>query len=65
MEQASVEAERVAPYLPELEEAAQKLREAGYLLEDVDAMLRGVGVDFDPPFKRLSRNGWTCCISWG
>lgn len=48
VEQASVEAERVASYLPELEEAAQKLREAGYLLEDVDAMLRGVGVDFDP-----------------
>ena len=47
VEQASVEAERVASYLPELEEAAQKLREAGYLLEDVDAMLRGVGVDFD------------------
>ena len=50
-EQASVEAERVAPYLPELEEAAQKLREAGYLLEDVDAMLRGVGVDFDPALQ--------------
>ena len=51
VEQASVEAERVAPYLPELEEAAQKLREAGYLLEDVDAMLRGVGVDFDPALQ--------------
>lgn len=51
VEQASVEAERVASYLPELEEAAQKLREAGYLLEDVDAMLRGVGVDFDPALQ--------------
>lgn len=51
VEQASVETERVASYLPELEEAAQKLREAGYLLEDVDAMLRGVGVDFDPALQ--------------
>lgn len=51
VEQASVEAERVASYLPELEEAAHKLREAGYLLEDVDAMLRGVGVDFDPALQ--------------
>ena len=51
VEQASGEAERVASYLPELEEAAQKLREAGYLLEDVDAMLRGVGVDFDPALQ--------------
>ena len=51
VEQASVEAERVASYLPELEEAAQKLREAGDLLEDVDAMLRGVGVDFDPALQ--------------
>lgn len=46
--QASEEAERIAPYLPELEEASQKLQEAGYLLEDVDAILRGTGVDFDP-----------------
>ncbi len=51
VEQASVEAERVASYLPELEEAAQKLREAGYLLEDVDAILRSVGVDFDPALQ--------------
>ena len=46
--QASSEASRVAAYLPELEEASQKLQEAGYLLEDVDALLRNVGVDFDP-----------------
>ncbi len=46
--QASSEASRAAAYLPELEEASQKLQEAGYLLEDVDALLRNVGVDFDP-----------------
>lgn len=46
--QASSEASRVAAYLPELEEASQKLQEAGYLLEDVDALLRNAGVDFDP-----------------
>jgi DNA repair protein RecN (Recombination protein N) len=46
--QASSEANRVSAYLPELEEAAQKLREAGYLLEDVDSLLRNTGVDFDP-----------------
>ena len=31
----------------ELEEAAQKLREAGYLLEDVDAMLTGIAANLD------------------
>lgn len=46
--QASSEAERAAAYLPELEEASQKLREAGYLLEDVDAILRNTSVDFNP-----------------
>ena len=46
--QASSEASRVAAYLPELEEASQKLQEAGYLLEDVDDLLRNAGVDFDP-----------------
>ena len=46
--QASSEASRAAAYLPELEEASQKLQEAGYLLEDVDALLRNAGVDFDP-----------------
>lgn len=46
--QASSEAERVSAYLPELEDASQKLREAGYLLEDVDAILRNTAVDFNP-----------------
>ncbi len=46
--QASSEAERAAAYLPELEEASQKLREAGYLLEDVDSILRNTSVDFNP-----------------
>lgn len=46
--QASSEAERVSAYLPELEDASQKLREAGYLLEDVDATLRNTAVDFNP-----------------
>lgn len=46
--QASSEAERVSAYLPELEDASKKLREAGYLLEDVDATLRNTAVDFNP-----------------
>ncbi len=46
--QASAELEKAAPYLPEAEDAAQKLRDAGYLLEDVDASLQSMGVDFDP-----------------
>ena len=40
--------ERVAPYLPEAEEAAQKLREAQYLLEDADSLLHSAAIDFDP-----------------
>ena len=63
--QASSEADRVAAYLPELEEAAQKLREAGYLLEDVDSLLRNTGVDFDPELLNPSRTDWICCTSWG
>ena len=51
VERASAETERVAAYLPELEDAAQKLREAGYLLEDADAALRAVGVEFDPALQ--------------
>ena len=39
--QAAAQAGRVAAYLPELAEASQKLQEAGYLLEDVDAILHG------------------------
>ena len=51
LEQASVEAERVGAYLPELADAGQKLREAGYLVEDVDVSLRSAGVDFDPALQ--------------
>ena len=46
--QASSQAAKIAPYLPELEEASQKLQEAGYLLEDVDGILHNTEVDFDP-----------------
>ena len=49
--QAAAQAGRVAAYLPELAEASQKLQEAGYLLEDVDAILHGTGVDFDPALQ--------------
>ena len=49
--QAAVQAGRVAAYLPELAEASQKLQEAGYLLEDVDAILHGTAVDFDPALQ--------------
>ena len=48
VEQAAVAMERVAPYLPEAEEAAQKLREAQYLLEDADSLLHSAAIDFDP-----------------
>lgn len=48
VEQAAAAMERVAPYLPEAEEAAQKLREAQYLLEDADSLLHSAAVDFDP-----------------
>lgn len=46
--QALGELEKAAQYLPEAEETVQKFREAGYLLEDVDASLESLGVDFDP-----------------
>lgn len=48
VEQAAAAMERVAPYLPEAEEAAQKLREAQYLLEDADSLLHSAAIDFDP-----------------
>ncbi len=48
LSQASSELEKAAVYLPEAEEPAQKLRDAGYLLEDVDSALRDMGIDFDP-----------------
>ena len=46
--QATSEAGRIASFLPELEEASRKLEEAGYLLEDVDSILRGTTVEYDP-----------------
>ena len=46
--QAARELEKAAEYLPEAEDAAQKLGDVRYLLEDVDAALDGLGVDFDP-----------------
>ena len=46
--QATAELERSEQVYPALAEAAQKLREAGYLLEDVDAVLDDLGVDYDP-----------------
>lgn len=49
--QAAAQAGRVAAYLPELADASQKLQEAGYLLEDVDAILHGTAVDFDPALQ--------------
>lgn len=48
MTQAANEMEKAAQYLPEIESAAGKLREAGYLLEDVDGLLSNVDTDFDP-----------------
>lgn len=45
---AASEMERAALYLPEAEEATQKLREAGYLLEDADGLLHSLDLDFDP-----------------
>lgn len=48
LSQASGELEKAALYLPEAEEPAQKLRDAGYLLEDVDSSLQNLGIDFDP-----------------
>lgn len=49
--QAAAQAGRVAAYLLELADASQKLQEAGYLLEDVDAILHGTAVDFDPALQ--------------
>lgn len=48
MTQALSELEKAARYLPEAEETVQKFREAGYLLEDIDASLENLGVDYDP-----------------
>lgn len=45
---AAGELERAAEFMPQLEETAQKLREAGYLLEDGESALYSLAVDFDP-----------------
>ena len=55
--QAAAQAGRVAAYLPELAEASQKLQEAGYLLEDVDAILHGTA-------RSPLRKDWICSTSW-
>lgn len=46
--QAMSEMDRAADFLPDAEESAQKLRDARFLLEDVDSALQGIGIDFDP-----------------
>ena len=46
--QAASELDKAADYMQDAGEALQKLREAGFLLEDVDAFLQGAAVDFDP-----------------
>lgn len=46
--QAANEMEKAAEYMPEVEEATQKLRDAGYMLEDVDSVLQNLSIDFDP-----------------
>lgn len=48
LSQAAAELEKASQYLPDAEEPAQKLRDAGYLLEDVDSSLQNMGIDFDP-----------------
>ena len=45
---AAGELERVSGYMPQLDEPLQKLREAGFLLEDADSALQSLAVDFDP-----------------
>ena len=45
---AAGELERMAGYMSQLEEAVQRLREAGFLLEDADMALQSLSVDFDP-----------------
>ncbi|WP_322200329.1 DNA repair protein RecN [Acutalibacter intestini] len=48
LSQAADQLEQTAGYQPQLDEALQKLREAGYLLEDADSALRNISVEFDP-----------------
>ncbi len=45
---AAGELERAAEFMPQLEEAAQKLREAGFLLEDGESALYSLAIEFDP-----------------
>lgn len=49
--QAVSELERAAEFLPDAEEPTQKLRDAKYLLEDVDSALQSMGVEFDPALQ--------------
>lgn len=46
--QASSELEKAADFMQDAQEPLQKLQEAGFLLEDVDAFLQSAAVDFDP-----------------
>lgn len=46
--QSADELEKAARYLPELGAAAERARDAQFLLEDVDSALQGVSADFDP-----------------
>lgn len=48
--QASSELEKAADFMQDAQEPLQKLQEAGFLLEDVDAFLQSAAVDFDPQF---------------
>lgn len=48
LSRAASEMEKIASFISEAEEIAQKLREAGYLLEDADSLLRDLTVDFNP-----------------
>lgn len=48
--QASSELEKAADFMQDAQESVQKLQEAGFLLEDVDAFLQSAAVDFDPQF---------------
>lgn len=48
LSQATEEIEKNGQFLSGLQAVAQKLREAGFLLEDADQMLRDISVEFDP-----------------
>lgn len=42
------EMEKAAQYMTEVESPTQMLRDAGYLLDDVDTALQNLSIDFDP-----------------